>query len=75
MSKTEWNKGKPPEAGWYPTRVPPYTNWNNTYRWWDGKIWSWAAFPHEDAVRAGQWAAKKENNFVSSKIMWQKVDI
>jgi hypothetical protein len=73
MTKMEWQKGPPPEMGWYPTRVPPYTNWTNSYRWWDGKAWSWAAFPHESSEKAGRWAKKKETNFVSNQIMWSKM--
>lgn len=68
-----WNKSKPPAVGWYPTKVPPYGNWNNAYRWWDGKMWSWAAFPHENAERAGRWAAKKESNYVSSVMLWSEM--
>jgi len=70
---TEWKKGKPPEPGWYPTKVPPYTNWAGSYRWWDGKVWSWPAFSHESAERAGRWAANKEDNFVSNQMMWSKM--
>jgi hypothetical protein len=48
----KWNKGKPPSIGWWPTAVG--------YRWWDGEVWSWAAFMHESAEKAAHWAAKKE---------------
>ena len=68
----KWNKGKPPVEGWYPTRLPQYA-WANSYRWWDGSIWSWAAFPHEDAQRAGRWAKKKETNFVSNQMVWSEM--
>ena len=67
----KWNKGNPPEPGWYPaTRVSSNLSWNNGYKWWDGERWSWYAFPHETAYMAARWAAKKEVAGHNSEIMW-----
>lgn len=66
----KWNKGKPPEAGWYPAWRISSPSWNNAWRWWDGQRWSWCAFPHENAYMAGKWAAMKEPKGHNSEIMW-----
>jgi hypothetical protein len=61
----KWNNGHPPAPGWYPAK-PTGAAWANSYRWWDGKRWSWPAFPHETAEQAGKWASKKEQG----EILW-----
>ena len=66
----KWNKGHPPEPGWYSTMRTRDRGWNNGYRWWDGSLWSWAAFPHESAEKAGKWANRKEQKGHNSEIMW-----
>jgi hypothetical protein len=67
----KWNVGKPPAIGWYPSmRIRERTGWNNGWRWWDGSKWSWPAFPHESAERAGKWAAQKESKGHNFEIMW-----
>jgi len=67
----KWHKGEPPEAGWYPAmRIRERGGWNNGWRWWDGTRWSWPAFPHESAVKAGRWASKKEVKGYNSEIIW-----
>ena len=55
MKWMKWHKGEPPEAGWYPAmRIRERGGWNNGWRWWDGERWSWPAFPHESAQKAGR---------------------
>ena len=68
----KWNVGTPPTPGWYAARFARDTTqgWNNAYRWWDGKRWSWPAFPHESAVKAARWAAKKEVKSYNWEIIW-----
>ena len=56
---TKYHSGPPPSIGWWPTRIGKSCR---EYRWWDGKRWSWPAFPHENEFRAARWAAKKEVN-------------
>jgi len=55
----EFNNGNPPSVGWWPTKMKAALYYG-TYRWWDGKRWSWAAFAHESAAKAAHWAEKKE---------------
>ena len=62
----KWNNGHPPAPGWYPAKRP-WAAWENGYRWWDGERWSWPAFPHESAEKAGKWASKKEQG----EILWR----
>jgi hypothetical protein len=68
----KWNVGTPPTPGWYAARFARDTTqgWNNAYRWWDGRLWSWPAFPHESAVKAGRWASKKEVKGYNTEIIW-----
>lgn len=68
----KWNKGDPPAVGWYPTRFSRDTTqaWQNAYRWWDGRVWSWPAFPHENEFKAARWAAKKEVKSYNFEIIW-----
>ena len=69
----KWNNGTPPEPGWYAARFARDAlsrPWMNSYRWWDGRVWSWPAFPHETAVMAGRWAAKKEVKSYNYEIIW-----
>jgi hypothetical protein len=68
----KWNVGTPPTPGWYAARFARDTTkgWNNSYRWWDGRVWSWPAFPHESAVKAARWAAKKEVKGYNTEIIW-----
>lgn len=66
----KWNKGAPPECGWYACKFVGQPHWLNGYRWWDGICWSWAAFPHETAYTAGKYAAKKEVSYTSKTILW-----
>jgi hypothetical protein len=67
-----WHKCvRPPCEGWYLTKIPPAYKDTNAYRWWDGELWSWAAFPHENAANAAKWAEKKEPTYVSSLVMWR----
>jgi hypothetical protein len=61
-----WKKGPPPSIGWWPTRH--YEKTSADYRWWDGEVWSWAAFAHEPADKAAKWASKKETMHV--EIEW-----
>jgi len=71
MKWMKWHKGEPPEAGWYPAmRIRERGGWNNAWRWWDGECWSWPAFPHETAEKAGRWARNKEVKGHNSEIMW-----
>lgn len=72
MVQMEWKRGKPPAIGWYPARAPEFV-WANNYRWWDGERWSWCAFPHENAEKAGRWAAKKETSYFSSRVLWAEM--
>jgi hypothetical protein len=58
----DWNKGPPPSLGWWPTSIT-----SETYRWWDGECWSWAAFAHESAEKAAHWASKKEEKHIDIK--------
>ena len=70
----KWKKFvNPPAAGWYPTKSPPLYEDNNACRWWDGTVWSWAAFPHESAANAAKWAEKKEAPNVSSFMAWREM--
>lgn len=43
MSK-KWHSGPPPSIGWWPAsmRKRPHT-----YRWWDGRRWSFAAYCYD----------------------------
>jgi hypothetical protein len=68
----KWKNGTPPEPGWYPTRFSRDTTqaWQNAYRWWDGRVWSWPAFPHENEFQAARWAAKKEVKSYKFEIIW-----
>jgi hypothetical protein len=68
----KWNKGIPPTVGWYPARFARDTTqaWQNGYRWWDGRVWSWPAFPHENEFRAARWATKKEVKSYNQEIIW-----
>ena len=67
----KWHKGAPPTVGWYPARrARGDQGWDNAYRWWDGERWSWPAFPHESAVKAGRWATKKEPKGHNWEIIW-----
>jgi hypothetical protein len=65
----KWSRGAPPEEGWYACKFHDRP-WLNAYRWWDGKRWSWAAFPHEKAERAAFWATKKEAAYCSKELLW-----
>jgi hypothetical protein len=65
----QWRSGKPPAVGWYRAKGKDFT-WTGTYRWWDGARWSWGAFEHESAERAGRWAMKKESNGYVNLLMW-----
>jgi len=67
--KFEWHSGKPPAVGWYRTRGRDLS-WQGAYRWWDGSRWSWAAFEHENASRAGRWAEKKEASGYVNLLTW-----
>ena len=66
----EWKKGKPPTVGWYPVKRTRDPGWTNGYRWWDGELWSWPAFPHENAEKAGRWARYKEPKGHNSEFIW-----
>jgi len=68
-----WQNGSPPPTvGWYRTTIPPDYKDTNAYRWWDGEVWSWAAFPHENAEVAGKWAEKKLDANISELVMWRE---
>ena len=69
--KINWHSGKPPAVGWYRAKGKDFP-WTGTYRWWDGTRWSWAAFEHESAERAGRWALKKESNGYVDRLMWSE---
>jgi len=64
---TKYHSGPPPSIGWWPTRIGKSCR---EYRWWDGKRWSWPAFPHENEFRAARWAAKKEVKSYNFEIIW-----
>lgn len=68
-ASVSWNKGRPLAVGWYRTRGKDFS-WTGTYRWWDGERWSWPAFEHESAERAGRWAAKKEVTSYFNLLLW-----
>jgi len=65
-----WNVGNPPSPGWYAAKKIKGDFWHNAYRWWDGRRWSWPAFPHENSEKAGRWAQQKEPAGHNSEIMW-----
>ncbi len=44
MSNRVWHKGPPPYVGWW--NASDCHN-HNSWRWWNGKYWSWAYFPDE----------------------------
>jgi hypothetical protein len=68
---TIWKKGPPPSIGWWPTKHYHSTDTDiASYRWWDGECWSWPAFPHESAAKAGRWASKKEVKGYNTEILW-----
>ena len=70
MKWMKWHKGEPPAIDWYPTMKIRGRGWDNSWRWWDGECWSWPAFPHESAQKAGKWAAQKEPAGHTPEIMW-----
>jgi hypothetical protein len=72
VEKISWNKGKPAAVGWYRTRGKDFAC-TGTYRWWDGERWSWPAFEHESAERAGRWAAKKEVTSYFNLLLWSEM--
>jgi hypothetical protein len=69
----KWKSGPPPAIGWWPTKVTqiPRRNWNGAYRWWDGESWSYAAFEHESAKKAAEWAAKTDRT-TSKWMLWSE---
>lgn len=55
MSKKEtvWHKGPPPSIGWWPASAMRN---EDVFRWWNGQVWSCAAFPEDSAGTAASWA-------------------
>ena len=71
VDKFTWRTGSPPSIGWWPTKVCTIhpKQWSGTYRWWNGKCWSYAAFEHESAKKAAEWAAKTDPS-LNKWMMW-----
>lgn len=58
MESTEntrvWHEGPPPHVGWWNAST---TKDHAAWRWWDGKQWSRATYPHQPAEYAAKEAA------------------
>lgn len=65
MSERKWNSGPPPHVGWWnaSTRENP-----DMWRWWDGKQWSFPAFPFELDIDAARFSTQKSD--FQSEIKW-----
>ena len=57
MSKRKWNSGKPPHVGWYNASI---NRMEGSWRWWNGLVWSCAAFPDDRPGEVRHAAATKE---------------
>lgn len=64
---SEWHRGQPPHVGWWNASV---INMRNSWRWWDGKAWSDAAFHCFSEAEANHLAKIKVHKAVQAKIMW-----
>lgn len=62
----KWNKGAPPAVGWWPA-----SNSRNSesWRWWDGHLWSCAAMSRFDSERAAR--AVEYSEFGQRFIEWR----
>jgi hypothetical protein len=68
MLKTIWNKGAPPEIGWWPASV--FLN-TQSIRWWNGHFWSLEAYPDDFPKRAEE-AAKIIPLVPQNEIEWSE---
>jgi hypothetical protein len=72
-SQFNWKSGPPPAIGWWPTKLAGIYKgwWAGTYRWWNGKCWSYAAFEHESAKKAAEWASKTDPS-LTKWMLWSE---
>ena len=68
MSKIKWHTGAPPSIGWWPASMDGD---KNEIRWWDGELWSFAAYPCHDAAFAKCVAMDKNSSF-SHAFKWSE---
>jgi len=67
MEDNKWHSGPPPSLGWWHAS----TNKNkDSFRWWNGKFWSFPASQYDDIIMVGIYA-KEPSSFVSSTIQWK----
>jgi len=68
MNKTTWHKGAPPSIGWWPASCQEDIE---EIRWWDGELWSFAAYPDQSAASAGH-ASQQKNYTYSKEFKWSE---
>ena len=70
-TKVYWFNGAPPSIGWWPASS---NQWMQELRWWDGKQWSYHAYPYDDAKAAAAIALikipKSNNKYVQWGTPW-----
>ena len=64
---SEWNKGAPPNIGWWPASI---LRDKTSIRWWDGKCWSWSAHCGYGAELASRYAAHPASPSENKEVEW-----
>jgi len=64
----KWHKGAPPAIGWWPCSV---FFGLDSWRWWDGRRWSFAAYDTYSAEQAAQYVNCKEGVGAKHQISWR----
>jgi len=64
---TTWHAGPPPHAGWWnASRTARLDSW----RWWDGYRWSWAARPTCTPLEAARMANRRMSAEEGASVCW-----
>lgn len=64
----EWHYGPPPEIGWWPASANKEPN-IRSIRWWNGREWSYSAYPDNTAREAGL-IAEYSSQFDVNQVRW-----
>lgn len=76
--KPKWHKGAPPSIGWWPANFTSKSDHKGgrnprIIRWWDGQLWSTAAFPDftaKEAADSAYFKARKQDCIEWTERWW-----
>ena len=66
-AKITWHKGPPPHVGWWNAS---YQRKLNTWRFWDGQCWSYAALPGYSPEKVSEIAGIKSSSLLGAVMEW-----